>query len=181
MRNLQGGMANKANMATTYRNRASTTSWEWTSRPCHRAPSDPRAPPTSRLHTAIRRPASPTTASRPPSPTSARSARQRGHHGPARRAGLNPFDLPGTHDHNVNLEPVSYGTTPARERSQLVRDYDNYDFVRHDRLLVDAGAGLDDISSNAKSRWSTSPAAACSATTSARTSTARRRTDPGRI
>ena len=32
---------------------------------------------------------------------------------------LNPYDLPGTHDHNLNLYLNSFGSTDERERRAL--------------------------------------------------------------
>ena len=53
---------------------------------------------------------------------------------------LNPYDIPGTHDHNVNLALVSFGATDVRERRFLYRDYDNLDFRPYpEGPLVDAG------------------------------------------
>ena len=40
----------------------------------------------------------------------------------------NPYPIPGTVLHNINLETVKWGLTDARERRALLRDYDNYDF-----------------------------------------------------
>ena len=43
---------------------------------------------------------------------------------------LNPYDIPANHTHNINLALVTWGTTPARERRALFRDYDNYVLLR---------------------------------------------------
>ena len=54
---------------------------------------------------------------------------------------LNPYDLPGTHDYNLNLKLVSYGLTPERERHVLYRSYETNDFrPALGSPLIDAGA-----------------------------------------
>ena len=62
--------------------------------------------------------------------------------GPGTAGGLlNPYDLPGAHDHNLNLALGSYGSTPERERRLLYRSYAHYDFrPAVGSPLIDAGA-----------------------------------------
>ena len=54
---------------------------------------------------------------------------------------LNPYDIPGTHDFNLNLALVSHGVTAARQLRAVFRDYANDDFrPLAPGPLVDAGA-----------------------------------------
>ena len=60
---------------------------------------------------------------------------------PGTVGGLNkPYDIPGEHTHNLNLATATHGASAERERRNLFRDYDNYDFRPHpEGPLVDAG------------------------------------------
>ena len=145
MRNLQGGISQKSNNASTYRNTAvdnqggedieaegtnsGMTSGAADLKVCRCYPSNCEGERNGEVVHAFTNFGSVT----------------RGNVGimdPGTIGGLhNPYDIPGEHSHNLNLATTVVGTTPERTLAALFRDYKNDDFrPRANSALVDAGA-----------------------------------------